>query len=135
MEKYLYTYLRGLSKSDLGTFGETLVLEKLKEMGAKVDVVPVYETVTGETDGQKLADMLAAGELDLVTFTSSSTVTNLLTLLGERGPALLKKAKIACIGPITADTCLEHGIEPDAMATEYTIKGMVETILTMYGEE
>ncbi len=109
--------------------------EKLKEMGAKVDVVPVYETVTGETDGQKLADMLAAGELDLVTFTSSSTVTNLLTLLGERGPALLKKAKIACIGPITADTCLEHGIEPDAMATEYTIKGMVETILTMYGEE
>lgn len=33
MEKYLYTYLRGLSKSDLGTFGETLVLEKLKEMG------------------------------------------------------------------------------------------------------
>lgn len=71
-----------------------------------------------------------------MTFTSSSTVTNLLELLGSQGVELIKQAKVACIGsPITAETCLEHGITPDVIAKEYTIKGMVEAILQMYEEE
>ena len=108
--------------------------EKLREMGAKVNVVPVYRTITGETDGEVLAGKLKAGEIDLVTFTSSSTVTNLLELLGSQGAELLKNAKVACIGPITAGTCLEHGITPDVIAEEYTIHGMVEAIVKLYEE-
>jgi len=107
--------------------------EKLGEMGASADVVPVYRTLVGDTDGRVLADQLIAGEIDLVTFTSSSTVTNLLNLLGSTGAELLKNAKVACIGPITAATCLEHGIHPNVIAEEYTIKGMVEAIANMYG--
>ena len=106
--------------------------EKLREMGAKVDVVPVYRTLVGDTDGNMLAGKLKSGEIDLVTFTSSSTVTNLLDLLGSQGAELLKKAKVACIGPITAATCLEHGITPETIAEEYTIKGMVQAIVEMY---
>jgi len=106
--------------------------EKLGEMGAKVTVAPVYRTLTGDTDGSLLAEKLTAGEIDLVTFTSSSTVSNLLDLLGPNGAELVKNAKVACIGPITAGTCLEHGIHPDVIAEEYTIKGMVEAITTMY---
>jgi uroporphyrinogen III methyltransferase/synthase len=109
--------------------------EKLREMGAHVDVVPVYRTITGETDGEVLAEKLKTGEIDLVTFTSSSTVTNLLALLGSRGAELLKNAKIACIGPITAGTCLEHGVKPDVIADEYTIHGMVEAIMKVYKED
>jgi len=109
--------------------------EKLVEMGAKVEVVPVYRTLTGDTDGTMLADKLSAGAIELVTFTSSSTVTNALELLGQNGAGLLKKSKVACIGPITAATCLEHGITPDVIAEEYTIKGMVEAIVSMYKEE
>ena len=97
--------------------------------------MPAYRTVTAQADGEGLKASLEAGEFQWVTFTSSSTVTNLLKLLGEDGAALLKKAKVACIGPITAETCLEHGIEPDVMAGEYTIKGLAEAILTFYGEE
>lgn len=108
--------------------------EKLREMGAAVDVVPVYRTLTGDSDGEMLAQKLLAGEIDLVTFTSSSTVTNLLELLGSKGSELLKAAKIACIGPITAGTCLENGIKPDVIAEEYTIHGMVEAITTLYKE-
>ncbi|AIF49579.1 uroporphyrinogen-III C-methyltransferase [Pelosinus sp. UFO1] len=108
--------------------------EKLREMGATVDVVPVYRTLTGDSDGEMLAQKLSAGEIDLVTFTSSSTVTNLLELLGSKGSELLKTAKIACIGPITAGTCLENGIKPDVIAEEYTIHGMVEAITTLYKE-
>jgi uroporphyrinogen III methyltransferase/synthase len=108
--------------------------EKLREMGATVDVVPVYRTLTGETDGQILATKLQEGEIELVTFTSSSTVTNLLNLLGAQGAELLKMARISCIGPITAGTCLENGITPDIIAEEYTIHGLVESIKNLYGE-
>lgn len=108
--------------------------EKLREMGATVNVVPAYRTLTGDSDGQMLAAKLQAGEIDLVTFTSSSTVTNLLELLGSKGAELLKTSKVACIGPITAGTCLEYGINPDVIAEEYTIYGMVESIKTLYEE-
>ncbi|MBP2628785.1 MAG: uroporphyrin-III C-methyltransferase [Firmicutes bacterium] len=109
--------------------------EKLREMGAKVDVVPVYRTLTGDTNGNMLAEKLKNCEIELVTFTSSSTVINLLNLLGSQGAELLKNAKVACIGPITANTCLEHGITPEIIAEEYTIKGMVRAIAQMYEED
>ena len=105
---------------------------KLTELGATVTVAPAYRTVAGETDGKRIAGKLAMGEISLVTFTSSSTVTNLLELLGEGGAELIRKAKVACIGPITAATCVEHGIRPDVIADEYTISGMVEAIDTLF---
>ena len=117
------------------TVARELLPEQLRDQGLSVDVVPAYRTVTAKADGEGLKASLEAGDFQWVTFTSSSTVTNLLKLLGEDGAALLKKAKVACIGPITAETCLEHGIGPDVMAGEYTIKGLAEAILTFYGKE
>ncbi len=109
--------------------------EKLREQGATVDVVTAYRTVSGGSDGIDLAGTFAAGDIDLVTFTSSSTVTNLLDLLGPDGPALVAKAKVACIGPVTAATCLDKGIKPDIVAEEFTIAGLVEAIGRLYKEE
>lgn len=107
--------------------------EKLSELGAEVFVVPAYRTVTADTDGKTLAACLSAGEVDLVTFTSSSTVTNLLELLG-RDTSLLAKVKIACIGPVTAATCMENGITPDIVAEDYTIQGLVSAICILFEE-
>lgn len=106
---------------------------ELAKCGAAVEVVTAYRTVAGKTDGAAAAEMLSAGKIDLVTFTSSSTVTNLLALLGSRGAELLSKTEIACIGPITADTCREHGLEPALVAGEYTIKGLTESIVSQWG--
>lgn len=100
--------------------------EKLREQGHTVDVVPVYQTVTAEDSAEELKAKLAAGEIDLVTFTSSSTVTNLLKLLG--GKELLSGVKLACIGPVTAETVRNNGLEPDMEAGEYTINGLVKVI-------
>lgn len=108
--------------------------DKLLEMGATVDVVTAYRTVTAAGDGPALAAQLHAGAIDLVTFTSSSTVTNLLALLGPDGPALVARAKVACIGPVTAATCLDHGIKPDVVADEFTIAGLVAAIGNLYKE-
>lgn len=108
---------------------------KLTELGCVVNVVPAYQTIVGDTDGKELANKLEQGMIELVTFTSSSTVTNLLALVGEQGPALVAKAKVACIGPITAETCLANGIKPDIIAEEYTIKGLIAAITALYKGE
>jgi len=102
--------------------------EKLRELGAVVTVVPVYQTIEGDLNGQEIKTMLKNGEIDLVTFTSSSTVKNLLNILGPDGSALVNQVKTACIGPITAQTCLEHMINPAIVAETYTIAGLVEAI-------
>lgn len=106
---------------------------ELARMGATVDVVTAYRTVAGGADGEAVGRMLAAGEIDVVTFTSSSTVTNLLALLGEQGREWLAGVKIACIGPITADTCRELGLRPDIVAEKYTIQGLTESIIEELG--
>ena len=100
--------------------------EKLREQGYTVDVAPVYQTVTADADGAALAKELEAGGYDIVTFTSSSTVTNLVKILGTAAP--LQHAKTACIGPVTAETARKNGIEPDIVAETYTIDGLVSAI-------
>ncbi|VBB08834.1 uroporphyrin-iii c-methyltransferase signature 2 [Lucifera butyrica] len=107
--------------------------ESLRRMGCQVDVVEAYRTLPGEFDGPELGERLRAGEIDLITFTSSSTVTNLLSLLGEAGNELIARIKVACIGPITAATCLENGIKPEIIAEEYTIHGLVAAIVAAEG--
>ncbi|WP_026760114.1 uroporphyrinogen-III C-methyltransferase [Selenomonas ruminantium] len=100
--------------------------DTLREMGAEVEVAPAYRTVCGQVDGEALAADIKAGRIDLVTFTSSSTVKNLVNIIGSA--EVLKGVKTACIGPVTADTAKSLGIEPDIIAKEYTIDGLVEAI-------
>lgn len=102
--------------------------EELKHQGADVVVAAAYETVVGEADGSALAEELANGSVDAVTFTSSSTVKNLLKLLGKNAPELLKNVKIAAIGPITAETCRKSGLQVTVQAREYTIDGLIEAV-------
>jgi uroporphyrinogen III methyltransferase/synthase len=89
----------------------------------------VYQTVRGEADTEKLRTLLQAGEVDLITFTSSSTVIKLLEQLGDEAPGLVAKAKIACIGPITAVTCLDNGLRPTIIANNFTMQGLVDAIV------
>jgi len=100
--------------------------EKLREMGAEVEVAAAYRTVCGEVDSEALVSELMAGDIDMVTFTSSSTVKNFVQLIGSAD--ILQGVKTACIGPITANTAKSLGIEPDVVAKEYTIDGLVEAI-------
>lgn len=100
--------------------------ERLRAYGAAVDVVSAYETVSECSDGEKIAERLMNGEVDLVTFTSSSTVKNLVNILGNITP--LQQTKLACIGPVTADTVRSFALEPHIIADTYTIDGLVECI-------
>ena len=97
--------------------------EALRERGAEVDIVPLYETVI-EQPSEEAID--AAQEADFITFTSSSTVANLVAALGDRMPA---GAKVISIGPVTSTTAREAGLEVHAEAECHDIDGLVETLL------
>ena len=106
-----------------------VIHDGLTAAGLDVNVVRLYETVPDDSKREALRDALANQSVDYITFTSSSTVTNTLGLLGDDGAQLIKKAKVACIGPITAATCTEHGIAPDLISETFTIPAMVDMIL------
>jgi uroporphyrinogen III methyltransferase/synthase len=103
--------------------------EKLAERGAQVDVVTSYITEIEDSDAPRIRQLLAAGVIDIVTFTSSSTVKNFAQLVGDHGKVSLPEGvKVACIGPITAQAAEESGLTPDIVADEYTIEGLVKAI-------
>ena len=102
--------------------------EELSQQGIDVTVVPAYKTEAGDADKYLVTKLLSDGELDMVTFTSSSTVKNIVKLLGDQAVDLLKNAKIAAIGPITAETCRQQGLQVDVQAEEYTIAGLIKAI-------
>jgi uroporphyrinogen III methyltransferase / synthase len=103
--------------------------EKLREAGAKVVVPPAYESVPSSEGKERLKGLLENSEVDCVTFTASSTVENFVRAFGEEvAGQLLLQTRVACIGPITADTARGHSIQVDAEAGEYTIPGLVNTV-------
>jgi uroporphyrinogen III methyltransferase / synthase len=110
--------------------------ETLRRWGAHVDVVPAYQTVLPRGRSTEMIERLRSGEIDCLTFTSSSTVSNFFSLF-EKGSILplLKDVRIACIGPITAKTAEQHGIEVDIMPSEYTIAGLVHAICSHFESE
>ena len=107
--------------------------ESLRALGASVDVVTAYETVTALDNKEELLTALQNGEVDLVTFTSSSTVTNLLTSLGDQRE-LINNIPAAAIGPVTAETCRQNNLEPDIIAETFTIAGLTDAIQRYYKE-
>ncbi|MBI4214145.1 MAG: uroporphyrinogen-III synthase [Chloroflexi bacterium] len=110
--------------------GRDTLAAALKEAGALVDRVTVYRTVF-PVPTPAIIDRLRRSEIDLVTFTSSSTVRNLVQMLGPEAGAL-KACVTACIGPVTAETAAELGLVPRVVATSYTIHGLVEAIRGYY---
>ncbi len=107
--------------------------EELTKMGAAVDEVPVYYTRRDRSAADKLLTALENREVDLVTFTSSSTVKNFRSLLPESAAErLLAGVAIAVIGPITAETAAEEGLTVHIAAEDYTIEGLCQAILTAF---
>jgi uroporphyrinogen-III synthase len=105
--------------------------DELRHAGAIVDVVDAYQTIVPATSADDLRLIFAASSRmpDVVTFTSSSTVTNFFRLLHEANVSAWPAAMAAAsIGPITSQTLRHHGIEPAVEATEYTIPGVVDAL-------
>jgi uroporphyrinogen III methyltransferase/synthase len=95
--------------------------------------VTAYTTVAPKDVRNRIEQALQDG-VDIVTFTSSSTVTNLMAMI-DGDPIRLGDSLIACIGPVTAKTAGEAGLEVDILAGESTVPGLVQSIRSHYAEE
>src|SRR5215469_2270853 len=84
---------------------------ELQKMGARVDVIEVYETLVPEGAGEKLEELFQdpSAKPHVITFTSSSTANNFLALLGENAGVFLEGVQRASIGPVTSETLREAG--------------------------
>ncbi len=111
----------------------TILPEQLRAMGAEVDEVPAYQTLASREKADELLTALQARTIDMVTFTSSSTVTNFKALLPEdQADVLMQGTAIACIGDITAQTAARLGFKVDLVAEVFTIKGLCDAIVKYY---
>lgn len=110
-----------------------LVPRVLAERGARVDVIEAYETVLPSISAAEL-DRLLNPLPDIVTFTSSSTATNFVALLGERrAKQLLSAAAVASIGPVTSETLRRLGVSVTVEARASTLPGLVDAIREYVG--
>ena len=107
--------------------GRDVLAQGLSRLGAKVELVAAYQTITPPDIGHVARQTLDQG-VDVVTFTSSSTVRNLLGAL-DGDCSALKSSIIACIGPTTAATAKEFGLKVDLVAAEHNVEGLAESLV------
>lgn len=106
--------------------------DRLCVLGATVDVVPVYSNVIPAGTAQRLREALEE-RVDLVTFTSSSTVRHFVHLVEpEAAPEVLEGTVVACIGPITAATAREAGLKVEVLPEEYTVESLHRAVVQYF---
>ena len=112
--------------------GRDALANGLTAMGAQVERVTAYRTTSSQGMADRVQEAMESG-LDAITFTSSSTVRNLLDMLGG-GNALLQGIPLICIGPTTAATAKELGLKVDLVAQEHTVEGLVSAVVEFFVE-
>ncbi|MFZ1136583.1 MAG: uroporphyrinogen-III synthase [Candidatus Korobacteraceae bacterium] len=114
-----------------------VIPRELRNAGATVDVIEAYETVAPKSSERRLRALLASGRKPhAITFTSSSTVKNFVSLLGLRSaraaltkPATTRRIHSASIGPVTSATLRELGLPVDIEAKKFDIPGLIAAIV------
>jgi len=104
--------------------------EELRRKGAIVDLIPVYDTVVPDGMAERLEELFQQGGIDLITFTSSSTVHNFVQAAGANLD--LSRFKYAAIGPITAATARKYGLPVAIMPGEWTVPELAEAIIEYF---
>jgi uroporphyrinogen III methyltransferase/synthase len=102
--------------------------DSLASLDAAVENVTAYRTLPDTRGREEVRQLLRDNRIDVVTFTSSSTVRNLVDAL-EGDTGLLARPLIACIGPVTAATAAELGLGVELVATEHTVGGLIEALV------
>lgn len=120
-----------------------VLINELEQDGAQVEIVVAYQTLPvtqADERGREVIALLRQQQLDAITFTSSSTVHHFMHWLSQVAPdiAILlaypgkqpTRPLIACIGPITAQTARDYGLEVSVEAHEFTTAGLVKALIT-----
>ncbi len=105
-----------------------VLVDALEAQGAAVDVLPLYVSAVPGQVAPGALDRLRSGGVDIATFASSSSVRNLVQMLGGDASAL-RRTRIAAIGPVTAQAVRDAGFDVAVEAAEHTIEGLVAALV------
>ena len=107
--------------------------ETLRSWGAEVDVLEAYQTLPAHNNRDDFFQAISERRIDLVTFTSSSSVASLAELVAPKSlRELLDDVAIASIGPVTSETVEKHGLKVSVQPDRYDIPSLVEAIRCHY---
>ncbi len=107
--------------------------DTLRESGAVVDVVPVYQALRPTYESTDFETFFGERKIDVLTFASASTFRHFVEIIGkERLQKQLKDSKIACIGPVTAEAARALGLEVDVVPKDYTFPALTSAIVDYY---
>lgn len=109
--------------------GRAVLVDAFTAAGAEVVEVPAYDSRCPQAADPQVLKALEAGQVDMVTFTSSKTVKHFCQLVGDQAAELLQTVQIASIGPQTSQTCRELLGRVDAEAAEHTLEGLLQALL------
>jgi uroporphyrinogen III methyltransferase/synthase len=104
--------------------------DELRKRGAQVTVLPVYRTLPDAEGADEMRARFERGEVNVVTFTSSSTVRNFHDAVGK---VPMEGVCVACIGPVTAETARELGYPVSFVAETYSVPGLVDALVQAVG--
>ncbi|RPJ62049.1 MAG: uroporphyrinogen-III C-methyltransferase, partial [Dehalococcoidia bacterium] len=110
------------------------IIRGLLKLKAKVDEIALYHTVHPDYDVTEFRKLILGNNIDIITFTSSSTVNNFISGLGKRDIKRIS-AIIACIGPKTAFTAEKAGLKVNIVAKKQTMEGLLEAMEDYLREE
>ncbi|KAB2338737.1 uroporphyrinogen-III synthase [Cytobacillus depressus] len=119
-----------------GNLARNIIYTALTEKGAHVDEVIMYETFFPHESVKKLREKFSAGKIDILTFTSPSTIDHFMRVMKEN--QLFHKLNdciIGCIGPITRDRINSYGIQVHCEAKTYTVDDMLVSIIEYLQEQ
>ena len=114
------------------TGGREVLVKELTANGAEVIEVAAYESRCPQAIAPSALDALKRLQVDIITIASSKTVKNFCTLLEASGGASLDGVCIASIGPQTSETCQKLLGRVDVEAKEYTLEGLLQSLLDKY---
>lgn len=108
--------------------------DALRRLGARVDAVEAYQTIRPDIEADNIRRLFKEQSIDAITFTSSSTVSNLAALVElEDLSGLLANTVAVCIGPVTAETAVQHGVARIIHPREYNTESLVDSIVQSIG--
>ncbi len=111
-----------------------VIPQGLSKLGAHVDIVTAYRTVNSGKNKAEFDEVMDQNKIDVITFTSPSTVTNFIDIIGK-DTRLPEHVKIACIGPVTLDAARKAGLKVDIMQGPDVISGLVDAIIKAFESE
>lgn len=107
----------------------------LRDAGANVDVVAAYENVPSEENRDAVLTALNDGSIDCITFGSSSTVRNFIASIPLEKLQKYPKVRFAAIGPVTAKTMRDMGLNVDIQPKEFTIPALVDAVCAAFAHK